>query len=312
MRPVSALQRLMAGCLPLAPRPILARASRRYIAGEARAAALELGRRLAAAGYGQTFDVLGEDVEDRLQVEAAAAEYAALLADLARAGLDVNLSLKPTQMGLAVDEDLCAATVAALARKGRESGAFLRFEMEDSSTTDATLRVFGRLREGFPGTIGCVLQSRLRRSEADARALLAGAGPLNVRLVKGVYLEPPAIAWQKAADIDAAFLRILRALLDGGAKVAAATHDEALLDALLALLAERPQRRDRVEVQMLLGVREDLRRRTLERGVPVRVYIPYGSHWLPYVRRRLRENPRLALHGFLGLFSRRERLEPSP
>lgn len=310
---MSAFDRLVASSLPLVPRPLMRRLSRRYIAGEERQDALHVGKRLAAAGYRLTFDVLGEAVSDPAGVRAAAGEYLALLDELLAGGLehDLYLSLKPTQMGLAMGEDLCFETVSGVAARAGQHAAFVRFEMEDSTTTDGTLRVFARLRRAFGAGVGCVLQSRLRRSAADARALLAAGGPLNVRVVKGIYVEPEAIAYQDGGEVNASYLDLVAVLLEGGARVAAATHDDQLVEGVARLLAQRPEFAPRLEFQMLLGVREELRRAMRGRGLPVRVYLPYGREWLPYVRRRLRKNPRLATYALRGLFARREVLEPA-
>lgn len=305
---MSWFDRLAARSLPLVPRPVVARLSRRYIAGVAREEALEQGGALERAGYLATYDLLGEAVRNEQEVRAAAAEYHRLLDDLAARGLGRNVSVKPTQMGLDLDENLCFEIVAGIAERATRLGAFVRFEMEESRTVDATLRVFARLRAAFPGAVGCVLQAMLHRTEDDACRLVAAGGPLNVRLVKGVYVEPPEIAFQSAAEVDAAYLRVLRVLLDGGAFVGAATHDDRLALAAAEAREERADFRDRVEVQMLLGVREDLRSRLRERGVPLRVYVPYGPDWHPYVLRRLRQNPKLARYAFLGLFGKREAL----
>lgn len=306
------LDRLAAASLPLVPRPAVRRLSRRYIAGEERAPAVELGARLAATGYRVTYDVLGEAVRDWQGVDRAVGEYRALLAELQGRGQEVNLSVKPTHMGLLLDEDRCFETVQELAAAIARAGGFMRLESEDAPTLDATLRVFGRLRERFEGSVGCVLQSRLFRAEEDGRRLAAAPQPLNVRLVKGVYVEPPEIAWTKDADISASFRTILRQLLEDGAFVGVATHDEKLTRALQDGLQEQPEWRPRVEVQMLLGVREDLRTRVRDAGLPVRVYIPYGRDWYPYVLRRLRSNPALARYALMGLFRKREKLEADP
>ncbi len=301
--------RLVASSLPFVPKPVVSRLSRRYIAGLERGDALRVGGELERAGYRATYDLLGEAVRNAAEVDAAAGEYLRLLEDLAARGLGRNVSLKPTQMGLEISEDFCFKTMARIAARARDLGAFLRFEMEDSSTVDATLRVFARLRSEFPGTVGCVLQSMLRRTEADARALVAAGGPLNVRLVKGIYVEPPATAFQDAQEVRDAWLRTLRILLEGGAFVGAATHDEALAAGVRAARAERPEWRERTEVQMLLGVREELRQALRAEGLPLRVYVPYGPQWHPYVLRRLRKNPKLARYALLGMFSKRERMD---
>jgi len=306
------LDRATLTLLPLVPRWIMARFSRRYIAGEGREDALEAAARLQAAGYRLTFDNLGEAVENRDGVAAAAREYHQLIAALVRRGLAGNVSVKPTQMGLLLEEDLCFETVSGLVSELQGAGGFLRFEMEDSPTTDATLRVFGRLQKVFGDSVGCVLQARLRRSEGDAQALIARGSPLNIRLVKGVYREPADIAFQGREEIRDSFMRILETLLAGGAYVGVATHDEKLVGGLEGLLAGNASFRDRFEIQMLLGVREPLRQQIRARGMPVRVYLPYGRDWHAYVVRRLKENPELARHALRGMILGRERLQPQP
>lgn len=305
---MSWFDRLAARSLPWVPRPMVARLARRYIAGTQREDALRIGGALERAGYRATYDLLGEAVRTADEARAAAGEYLHLLADLAARGLGRNVSVKPTQMGLDLGEDLCFELVGGIAAHAQRLGAFVRFEMEESRTVDATLRVFARLRRAYPGAVGCVLQSMLRRTEDDACKLVAAGPDLDVRLVKGVYVEPPEIAYQDPREISAAWKRILRVLLEGGARVAAATHDPDLAEAALMAREERAGWRERVELQMLLGVREELRAAWRERGAPVRVYVPYGPEWHPYVLRRLRQNPRLARYALAGLFARRETL----
>ncbi len=295
--------------MPLVPRPIVRRLGARYVAGEERPAALELGARLESSGYRVTYDILGEAVAHRRDVEGALAEYRALFADLRDRGLELNLSTKPTQMGLLIEEDLCFGAVSELVQMAGAHGGFVRYEMEDSPTVDATLRVYQRLRRAHGAQVGCVLQSMLRRTEDDARDLLRSPEPLNVRLVKGIYVEPEDVAYRRPQEINDAFLRTLRLLLEGGAFVGAATHDDFLFDSLQALLGKHPEWRPRCELQVLLGVREDLRQRARAADMPVRVYVPYGSHWLPYVKRRLRKNPKLARMAMVGLFRKKEALQ---
>ena len=300
--------RLAAKSLPWVPRPVVGKLSQRYIAGLQRTDALRAGGELERAGYSATYDLLGEAVRTEAEVDAAVGEYLRLLEDLSARGLGRNVSLKPTQMGLDLGEDFCLRTMQRIADRAQQLGAFIRFEMEDARTVDATLRVFARLRESHPGVVGCVLQSMLFRSEEDARALVAGQGPLNVRLVKGIYLEPPDIAFQKPEEVRDSWLRILRILLEGGAFVGAATHDEELAQGVIAARAKRVEWAQQTEIQMLLGVREELRQSLRAQGLPVRVYVPYGPEWYPYVLRRLRKNPKLARYAFLGLFQKREKM----
>lgn len=305
---MSLFDRLFASAMPLVPRPVVRRLSTRYIAGEELHQALAAGEALQKADYRVTYDILGEAVSDQAGVEAAALQYEQLLQALIDRKLERNLSLKPTQMGLDVSEDFCFETVGRIAARAQAHDAFVRFEMEDSATVDGTLRVFDRLREQVGASVGCVLQSMLFRTESDAERLVSIDQPLNVRLVKGIYVEPAEIAFQDPKEVNDAYLRTLRILLDGGAFVAVASHDEALITGLMAYLEENPAAKERTEVQMLLGVREELRQTVKATGMPVRVYVPYGTQWYPYVVRRLRKNPKLARYALTGLFRRREKL----
>lgn len=306
---MSWLDKTLAASLPLVPRPVMRRFSRRYIAGESRQAALSKGGQLQRSQYRVTYDLLGEAVSDKADVEIAVTEYECLLEELVKQGLERNVSVKPTQMGLLMDEDYAYDIMVRLAEQAVQQQAFIRYEMEDAPTIPGTLRVFARLRQRFSENLGCVLQSRVFRAEQDARDLVRENLPLNVRLVKGIYLEPPEIAYQEMADINAAYTRILRILLEGGAFVGVATHDEKLVAHLKKLYQENPAYRERSEIQMLLGVREEHRRQWKLEGLPVRVYVPYGEHWLPYVKRRLRKNPQLLRHSLKGIFARTEPLD---
>ncbi|MDP7062587.1 MAG: proline dehydrogenase family protein [Planctomycetota bacterium] len=300
---------LAASFIPLIPKSIMRRLSTRYIAGEKRADALERGHRLARAGYRVTYDQLGEAVTNEAEVAAAVEENLRLLDDLKNGNLELNISTKPTQMGLNISEQLCHDSMAKVLEKAQEYGAFVRFEMEESFTVDGTLRVFEKLRAKFGSSVGVVLQSMLFRTEEDARALIASSDrPLNVRMVKGIYLEPDDVAYQEGSRVNDSYLRTLRVLLEGGAYVAAATHDDLLVAGLEQLLAENPSWRDKTEVQVLLGVREEMRQHVRDSGLPVRVYVPYGEAWHKYVTRRLKRNPKLARHAFFGIFKRGERL----
>lgn len=299
---------LAASLIPLVPMPIMRRFSVRYIAGEQREDALARGAKLMSAGYGVIYDQLGEAVTDRNEVDAAKQEYLDLLDSLDGQAHDRNISLKPTQMGLNLSEELCTTTVRTILDRAATGDAFTRFEMEESETVDGTLRVFDALRQSHGAAVGIVLQSMLYRTEDDARRLLESDLPLNVRLVKGIYVEPAEIAYQDGAEINASYLRILRLLLDGGAFVGVATHDEKLIAGLQDILRESPQYAERCEIQMLLGVREELRQEVKAQGLPVRVYLPYGVAWHKYVVRRLKKNPKLARYAMFGMFKKQENL----
>lgn len=288
---MSAIDHLIAHSLPLVPRPIVRRVSRRYIAGDTLREALATVRALNGEGLMTTLDVLGESVTDRSLVEAAAREYETALRAVIEAGLDSNLSVKPTQFGLKIDFDLCLAQVRGLVRLASEAGAFVRLDMEDSSCTSPTLDLYRRLRaEGF-GSVGIVLQAYLRRSLGDVKDLPEG---VNVRLCKGIYIEPEEIAFRDRGLVNKNFVHLLEALFDRGFYVGIATHDEDLVWEAYRIIERRGLSPAAYEFQMLLGVAEALRGRIRRDGHRLRVYVPFGAHWYAYSLRRLKENPRVA------------------
>ncbi len=295
------LHRLVVGALRLVPRAVVARVARRYIAGETLEEAVAAVRALRAEGCEATVDVLGEFTTSLAQAEAAAAEYLRAVRALRDAGLPVNVSVKVTAFGLLLDGAACERLVEEVAREAAAAGGFLRIDMEDSPCTDRTLRVHDALRaKGLP--VGIVLQARLRRTPSDARRLAAEGVP--VRLCKGIYLEPPEIAHTGSGEIRAAFLECLDVLLAGTGRVAVATHDAALVRGAEERLARLRVPRERYEFQMLLGVLPGLRRSLVAKGHPLRVYVPYGTEWYEYSKRRLRENPEVAGHIVKAMFRR--------
>ena len=299
---MSAIDHILARSLPLVPKPIVRRVSRRYIAGDTLREAVETVRELNGEGLMATLDVLGESVTDRSLVEAAAREYEEALRAIIQARLDSNLSVKPTQFGLKIDFDLCLEKVRGLARQAREAGNFLRLDMEDSSCTSPTLDLYRRLAPECPGSIGVVLQAYMRRSLNDVKDLPDGA---NVRLCKGIYIEPPEIAYRDRALVNKNFVLLLEALLDRGAYVGIATHDEDLVWEAYRVIERRRLAHAAYEFQMLLGVAEPLRRRIRGDGHRLRVYVPFGAHWYAYSLRRLKENPRIAGYILTSLFRSR-------
>jgi proline dehydrogenase len=299
---VSAIDHILARSLPLVPKPIVRRVSRRYIAGDTLREAVETVRELNGEGLMATLDVLGESVTDRSLVEAAAREYEEALRAIIQARLDSNLSVKPTQFGLKIDFDLCLEKIRGLARQAREAGNFLRLDMEDSSCTSPTLDLYRRLAPECPGGIGVVLQAYMRRSLNDVKELPDGA---NVRLCKGIYIEPPEIAYRDRALVNKNFVLLLEALLDRGAYVGIATHDEDLVWEAYRVIERRRLDPAAYEFQMLLGVAEPLRRRIRGDGHRLRVYVPFGAHWYAYSLRRLKENPRIAGYILASLFRSR-------
>jgi proline dehydrogenase len=290
------LDRAIVRALPAFPRPVVRRLSARYIAGPELADAVAVVRRLNGRGKKATLDVLGEEVTTREVALAIREEYERAMAAVEDESLDANVSVKLTALGLKIDPELAVESVRLLARAAAERDRFVRIDMEDSSTTEQTLAIYGELRGEGLENVGLVLQAMLRRTVDDVHELL----PLrpNVRVCKGIYVEPAEIAYQGDEAVRFNFVQAMAALWDGGAKVAVATHDDALVEQALDLIARRGLGPERYEFQLLLGVREELADELARAGHTVRVYVPYGRQWYEYSLRRLQENPRLA--GYLA------------
>jgi proline dehydrogenase len=265
----------------------------RFVAGETIDECVRVLRGLNERGlYGNT-TLLGESVHDATQVAQVQAEYERLVDRLVAEGLRANVALKLTHLGLELDEDLAYDNVRRLVEHAQSLGSFIRIDMEQSAFVDSTLRIYRRLREAGLDRVGCVLQSYLYRSERDLEELL----PLqpNLRLVKGAYLEPPAVAYPRKQDVDAAYVRLLEASLAGDGYTAIATHDERMIERAIRFADEHGIPRDRFEFQMLYGVRPALQASLAGRGYKVLVATPYGPEWYPYLMRRLGERPANAL-----------------
>ena len=287
---MSLLDRAIVRVLPVVPRSVVRRLSSRYIAGPSLVDAKRVVGELNAQGKLATVDVLGEEITWASEAEAIAGEYVAALEAFEQDGLDANVSVKPTGLGLTLDYDLCKRNLERVLAAAEPTNRFVRIDMEDSSTTDDTLRLFRELREEGHGRVGPVLQASLTRTVADAKAL-AGA---SVRLCKGIYVEPESIQFRDDEAVRGSFVRALEALLDGGCYVAIATHDEWLVEQALRLVRERDLAPEEYEFQMLLGIREALGDRLIADGHRLRIYVPYGQQWYEYSLRRLKENPKVA------------------
>jgi proline dehydrogenase len=300
---VSVLGRAIVRALPLVPRPLVRRVASRYVAGETLADALAVVRRLEREGCLATLDVLGEDVASPAEVEATVSAYRDALDALAREKLPANVSIKLTALGLKQDGARCRAALARVVEAARAHGSFVRIDMEDSSVTEETIAIFEELHaRGAP--VGLVLQAYLRRTDADvARAARVRA---NVRVCKGIYVEPPEIAFQDREEIRDSFARSVERLLEAGCRVGIATHDLPLVERALSTIARLRLARDDYEFQMLLGVGADLRKRLVAAGHRLRVYVPFGRSWYAYSVRRLKENPAIATQ-VLGAVLRRGR-----
>ena len=293
------LSRLIAASLPLVPRPVVYRVARRYVAGVTIDDALRVVRRLAAERLRTTTALLGEKVTDPREVESTVDEYVRLLDALESAGVEGGISVKPTHVGLSIDPALCHASLARLVGEAERRGRFVRIDMEDHPTTDATLAIHHDLRQRHRG-VGVVLQAYLKRTLDDVERLPEGS---SVRLCKGIYAEPAPLVVGGYEAVRANFLRVLERLLERGMWTAVASHDEWLLRESIARIEANGSGRG-WEIQMLLGVAPALRQRLAAEGRRIRVYLPYGPDWYPYSLRRLRENPRIAMHVLRALAGR--------
>ena len=275
--------------------------ARRFIAGETVEEAIDAARQIQANGLHVTLDYLGESVATIAEADAATRAYIAVIETITASGLERNLSLKLTQLGLTIDRATCVDNLRRVLDAGAAKGFFVRIDMENSPYTAVTLDVFETMWQQGYRNAGVVLQSYLPRSEEDASRMNAlGA---RVRLVKGAYNEPRDAAYQAKADVDASFVRIMRILLVGGTYPAIATHDPAMIEATRAFAAERGIAAANYEFQMLYGIRRDLQNGLKREGFQVRVYVPFGREWFPYFMRRLGERPAnigFVIRGVLG------------
>lgn len=297
---MSWLNRVIASALPAVPKPLVRHFSRPYIAGETIEDMARVVGALNAQGFLATVDVLGEFITRREQADAAVRDYEKVLSVVSDRELSSGVSVKLTALGLKLDnlgKEFCYQNLRRIVAFARERSRFVRIDMEDSSCTSDTLDLYFRLREKF-ANLGVVIQACLRRSLEDVKRLARVRA--SVRVCKGIYLEPRAIAYHDREIINRNFVLLLERLLDAGAPVAIATHDERLVWEAFRLLDRF--REGHHEFQMLLGVDEPLRRMIHDAGHRLRVYVPFGAHWYAYSLRRLRENPQVAGYVLRNLF----------
>lgn len=261
----------------------------RFVAGQTRDEALNRAQELNAQKLVVTMDHLGEGVRTDNEADGYKTEYCALITAMKERGIKGNVSLKPTQMGLALHEERTHARIRAIVQTAAGCGMFVRLDMEDSPYTDRTLRIVAKLRAEGLTNVGPVIQAYLRRSDHDLKALTSAR--VNVRLVKGAYKEPARIAYPKRGDVDSNFKRLIRSRLDSGVYTAIATHDEKIIDWVKTYVKRRCIPHSAFEFQMLYGIRTPLQLALAEQGYTVRSYVPYGTMWYPYFVRRLAERP---------------------
>ncbi|HZC76249.1 MAG TPA: proline dehydrogenase family protein, partial [Ktedonobacterales bacterium] len=268
--------------------PVGRRVARRFVAGEALDEAMDVAEELNGRHISISLDHLGENVSDSTEARAAAADYIKILDNIAASAADANISVKLTALGLDISPAQARTNLMRVLERARELNIFVRVDMECADYTQATLEIVAELHHDYDN-VGTVVQSMLYRTPKDVEALIASK--TRVRLVKGAYLEPPAIAYPRKADVDTAYRELMFALLERGTYPAIATHDERLIADARRFAAAHGIAKARFEFQMLYGIRRDLQEKLAQEGYNVRVYVPYGTQWYPYLTRRMAERP---------------------
>jgi proline dehydrogenase len=264
--------------------------AQRFVAGETADEAIGAVAELNKKGITASLDLLGESVHNEAEARAAGKEYVDLIQRIAKRGVAANVSLKLTQMGFDLSEDLCVSIVQEILDVARANGSFVRLDMESSAYTQRTLDLFERrLYPNYPACVGVVLQSMMRRTADDVEQAIKLKA--RVRLCKGAYMEPATVAFPDKADVDANYSKCMGALLERGNYAGIATHDEKIIRETISFAKEHNINSSRFEFQMLYGVRRDLQEKLVKDGWRVRVYVPFGTQWYPYLMRRLAERP---------------------
>ncbi|MEF3254611.1 MAG: proline dehydrogenase family protein [Deferribacterales bacterium] len=282
------------------PGPIVGIFAKSYIAGPELSDAVRVTKELNSQGIMTTIDILGEFIKSLEEADYYRERCIEILDTIKKENLDANLSLKPTQMGLNLNKIQAFHNIMKIVSHAKELGNFVRIDMEDVSCTDDTIEFFRNLRVNFQGHVGVVLQAYLRRTPKDIDTL--SDGYMNFRLCKGIYNEKRVHAYKDPYIINQSYVYCLEKMIQKGAYVGIATHDEKLVFEALKLIEKYKLSRDQYEFQMLLGVDEELRKIIVSGGHRLRVYVPFGKDWLPYSRRRLKENPNIARHALRQLF----------
>lgn len=277
------------------PGPLVGVFAKKYIAGPTLQDAVKVSRDLNKQSIMTTIDVLGEFITTKDEATGFKQQALEVLKTIDKSGIDANLSIKPTQMGLNLDKDFAFDNIQEIVAYAKSLGNFVRIDMEDITCTDDTLSFYNRLRKDDPSHVGTVLQAYLRRTIKDILALQDQ--PMNIRLCKGIYREPREHAYKHQDVINLNYAYGLEKLFKAGAYTGIATHHPRLIFEATRLIEEHGLGRDDYEFQMLLGVDEQLRKIIVDQGHRLRVYVPYGRSWLPYAKRRLKENPDIAKHG---------------
>lgn len=301
------INKLISQILPHMPEKLVWQFSKQYIAGKTTQQALDASLALNRNNTLVTLDILGEFIENMDQAKDNRDQYIDLINTMEATEVQGNYSIKPTMFGLLLDKQTCSDHMRDIVAAAASHGNFVRIDMENSPTVDDTIAIFRRIKAEFPKNVGLVLQAYLKRTRSDIEAMLdlkSDEADLNFRLCKGIYVEPPSIAYKKYEEINAHYLEDLEFMFQNGIYPGIATHDKPLIEGALNLIRKYDIPKDRYEFQMLYGVTPKQRQSLAEDGHKVRVYVPFGEHWFGYSTRRLKENPAMVTHIVKALFAK--------
>ncbi len=297
---MKAINNLIVGFVKVLPKPVVFIFAKKYIAGVKLEDAVRVVKALNSKGIVATMDVLGEAVSTKEESEEAKKECLMVLDAINKNGLDSNLSLKPTQLGLLIDKGFCFNQISEILDKAKEYKNFVRIDMEDSPTTGDTFELHNKLKKKF-SNVGVVVQAYLKRTYEDVQK--QNKLGTNYRLCKGIYIEPEEISYKTRKEVRDNFLKVLETMLDNRNYVGIATHDDYLVNKAYDLIKKKNISKDKFEFQMLYGIKEDLRNKINADGYKLRIYVPFGEHWYKYSIRRLQENPQMAWYITKSIFS---------
>jgi len=297
---LKALNSLIVTFVKLLPKQVVHIFAKKYIAGTKLEDGVRVVKELNSKGIVATMDVLGEAISTRKEAEAAKKECLTVLEAINKNNLDSNISIKPTQFGLLIDEEFCYNQVKEVVEKAKSFNNFVRIDMEDSSTTDSIIKLYKRLHKDYDN-VGIVVQAYLMRTLSDVEEL--NQLGTNYRLCKGIYIEPAEISYKDREKVRENYLEVLNKILENGNYVGIATHDSYLVGEAYKIIRSKNIDRNRFEFQMLYGVTENMRDRINSDGYKIRIYVPFGEQWYAYSVRRLQENPQLAWYIFKSLFT---------
>ena len=302
------INRLIAGILPHMPKRLVWIFSKKYISGESMSDALRESVRLNAEGCSVTLDVLGEHITKLSEAETFKMQYIDAIEQFAARKIIGNFSVKPSMFGLLIDKESCYNNIREILAVAVSHDIFIRIDMEDSTCTDDEILLYNRLRMEFPKHVGLVLQAYMRRTLEDVKQMMAvghtDSTPLNFRLCKGIYIEDKSIAYKGYQEVRDHYLEDLEYMLKNKIYVGIATHDRFLVDKSMQIIERLNIPKEYYEFQMLFGVNPNLRRSIVKKGYPMKIYVPFGTHWFSYSTRRLKENPHMVWHILKAIFVR--------